>query len=71
MIVGRAFRSRTVEQGLPGMTEADYANLGRFAYSLINGAILMSFIGTFLGFGYAWYRLIRWAMCKAWPPKRS
>lgn len=41
------------------MTVNDYEQLGRVAYSLINGAILMSFIGGFLGCAYAWYRLIR------------
>jgi hypothetical protein len=46
------------------MTPNDYENLGSVVYSLLNGAILMTFVGIFLGCGYAWYRLIRWAIRK-------
>jgi hypothetical protein len=38
---------------------------------IINGAVLMSFMAILAGCAYAWYRLIRWAVVKAWPDKRS
>lgn len=32
------------------------------AYVLINGAVLLTAIGTLIAGGYCWYRLFRWAL---------
>lgn len=44
------------------MTANDYEQLGRVAYSLLNGAIVLSFLTVSGVCVYAWWRLFKWAM---------